>query len=134
MVLIPQILSPVSFNSFSSSLIFGTTVYRNQYGIFNKFIAQAGYALTAVVAAIETLAALAFSALTLIVYPFSSTPFERSITWLGSCVFSFGWSIIDFILNPFLIKLVADEESARLMLDQGDLLDTPDGAVFHVHG
>ncbi len=121
---------PIEINSFSSSLMFGTTLYRNQSGFSNKLIAQAGYALTAIVSAVETVAALAFSALSLTAYPFSSTPFECSTKWLGSSAFSLGWSVTDFILNLFVLKLVADERSARQILQSGNLMKIPQGAVI----
>ena len=120
----------IEMNSFSSSLMLGTTLYRNQPGVTNKLIAQAGYALTAVVSAVETVTALAFSALSLVAYPFSSTPFEHSTKWLGSSAFSLGWSVADFILNLFVLELVADEKSARKILQSGNLMRIPHGAVL----
>ena len=120
----------IGMNSFSSSLMLGTTLYRNQPGVTNKLIAQAGYALTAAVSAVETVAALAFSALSLVAYPFSSTPFEHSTKWLSSSAFSLGWSVTDFILNLFILKLVADEKSARKILQSGNLMMLPHGAVL----
>lgn len=124
------IFMSIKMNSFSSSLMLGITTYRNQPGVSNKLIAQAGYALTAVVSAVETVAALTFSALSLVVYPFSSTPFEHSTKWLGSSAFSIGWSVVDFILNPFVFLLVADEKSARQILQSGNLMIIPRGAVL----
>ncbi len=120
----------IEMNSFSISLMLGTTLYRNQSGVSNKVIAQVGYALAVVVSAVETVAALAFSALSLVAYPFSSTPFEHSTKWLGSSAFSLGWSIVDSVLNPFVLKLVADEKSARRILQSGDLMMIPHGAVL----
>jgi hypothetical protein len=120
----------VSLNSFSSSLMLGATLYRNRPGFSNKLIAQVGYALIAVVSAIETAAALAFSALSLVVYPFSSTPFDHSAKWLDSSVFSLGWSAVDFALNLFVSPLIADEKSVRQILVSGDLMWIPPGAVF----
>lgn len=126
---------PIEINSFSSSLMLGTTLYRNQQGVSNKLIAQVGYALTAVVSVVEIVAAFIFSALSLVVYPFSSTPFMHSVKWFDSSGFAFGWSVIDFILNPFVRGLVADERSARLILESGNLMIVPPGAVlsFHPH-
>lgn len=120
----------LELNSISSGLMLGTTLYRNQPGIFNKLIAQAGYSLTALVSVVETVAAFAFTALSLLAYPFSSTPFEYTTKWLGSSAFSLGWSIADFFLNFFVFKLVADEKSARKILESGDLLMIPRGAVL----
>jgi hypothetical protein len=120
----------IEMNSFSSSLMLGTTLYRNQPGISNKLIAQAGYALIVTISGVETTAALAFSALSLVAYPFSSTPFEHSTKWLDSSLFSFVWSIADFGLNPFVLKLVADEKSARYMVQNGDLMMIPHDAIL----
>jgi hypothetical protein len=120
----------VKMDSFSSRLMLDTTLYRNQPGIANKVIAQAGYALTALVSAAETAAALAFSALSLIAYPFSSKPFEYSTKWLGSSGFSLGWSATNFFLNLFVARLVADEKSARQILRSGDLMMIPPGALI----
>jgi len=120
----------IEMNSFSSSLMLGTTLYRNQPGVSNKLMAQAGYALIAVVSTVEAAVALAFSALSLIVYPVSSTPFEHSIKWLYSSVFSLGWSVTDFVLNLCAFKLVADEKSARKILQSGNLMMIPPGAVL----
>lgn len=117
-------------NSLSSGCMYITTQYRNQPGVFNKLIAQGGYALTAGVSAVETVAALAFSALSLVACPISSTPFQYSTQWLGSSSFSLGWSITDFALNLFVERLVADEKSARLILKSGDLMTIPRGAVL----
>lgn len=119
----------IELNSFSSSLMLGTTLYRNQPGVTNKVIAQAGYALTAVVASVETVAALVFTALSLAASPFSSTPFLLSMKWLSSSYFSLGWSAIDFFLNLFVLKLVADEKSARQILQSGNLTVIPHGAI-----
>ncbi len=120
----------IEMNSFSSSLMLGTTLYRNQPGVSNKLIAQASYAFIAVMSAVETVAALALSALSLVAYPCSSTPFEHSTKWLGSCYFSLGWSAADFILNPFVVNLVADEKSVRQILQSGNLMMIPHGAVL----
>lgn len=120
----------IQLNSFSSSLMLGTTLYRNQPGVSNKIIAQAGYALIALVSTVETAAALAFSALSLLAYPFSSTPFELSVQWLGSSTFALGWSLTDFLLNLFVVRMVADEPSARQILHSGDLMRMPANAVF----
>lgn len=118
----------IEINSLSSGFMLGLTLYRNQTGSAKKLIAQVGYTLTAVVAAIETLAALVFSALSLALYPFSSTPTQYTTQWLGSSAFSVGWSITDFCLNLFTHTLVADERSAREILDSGDLMSIPPNA------
>lgn len=120
----------MELNSFSSALMLGTTLYRNQEGLGNKIIAQAGYQLIAKIALTETVAALAFSALSLIAYPISSEPFEHAIKWLRSSAFSLGWSIIDFFLNPFMKVMVADEKSARQILYSRNLVLIPTGAVI----
>ncbi len=119
-------------NSFSSSLILGITLYRNQQGVTNKLIAQAGYALTAIVSAVETVAALAFLTLSLVAYPFSSTPFKHSTKWLASSAFSLEWSVADFVLNLFVSKLVADERSARKIHQSGNFMMLPRDAVLQL--
>src|SRR4029077_19871666 len=96
---------PIEINSFSSSLMFGIRLYRNRGGIANRLIAQMGYALTAVIATIETVVACAFCALSLLVYPLSSMPFDHCAEWVSSSAFSIGWSMTDFILNLFIQPL-----------------------------
>lgn len=120
---------PIELNSLSSSLMLGITLFRNQPGSANKFIAQVGYALTAVVAAIETLAALVFFALSLPICLLSITPLNISAKWLNSSIFSLGWSITDFFLNLVVLKMIADEKSARVVLQSGDLMSVPAGAI-----
>lgn len=120
----------VELNSFSSSLMLGTTLYRNQHGFSNKLIAQVGYALTALVAVIETIAASLFLGLSLLTLPFSSTPSKQALFWLGSSAFCIGWSITDFFLNPWVNVLVADQKSARQILNNGNLMEIPHKAVL----
>ena len=120
----------VDLNSLSSSLILGTTLYRNKGGISNKIIGQAGYALCAAVAVIETITALAFSILSLLIYPlFSTAPWEHSTKWLSSSAFTLVWSLADFLLNLFVVRLVADENSARQILASGNIMIIPPGAI-----
>lgn len=121
---------PIEINSFSSGLMLGVTLYRNQVGTLNKVIAQVAYALIAVIAATETVAACAFCALSLVVYPLSSTPFDHCAEWAGSSAFSIGWSMTDFILNLFVARLVADEKSARAILHSRNLMAIPPGAII----
>lgn len=120
----------VGINSFASSLMLGATLYRNQPGVSNKLIVQAGYVFIAVAAAIETIAALFFLPASLIAYSDSSTPFKHATQWLSSSAFSFAWSITDFFLSPFVMRLVADEKSARQILQSGDFMMIPRGAVL----
>lgn len=121
-------------HSLSSSLMLGTTLHRNEEGVSNKLRAQVGYALIAVVAAVETVVALAFSALTLAMLPCSSgKPLMYSVVWLSSSVFSLGWSLINFCLNPFAHTLVADEKTAWRILQSGDLMRFPAGALIHAN-
>lgn len=112
-------------DSLSSSLMLGATLYRNQPGRIHKAVAEVGYAFVAVVAAVETVAALTFSAIGLVAHPFSPTLFNHSVTWLNSSVFSLGWSITDLFLNLVLDPLVADEKSARYFLNNGTLQRCP---------
>ncbi|MCP5506783.1 MAG: hypothetical protein H7A37_00560 [Chlamydiales bacterium] len=117
-------------NSLTSGLMLGVTLYRNQPGIGNKCVAQVGYALTTTVAAAESAAALTFSAASLALYPLSSAPLDNSVNWLSSSSFSIVWSATDFLLNPFVIKLVADEPSARQIASSGNLMRIPRGAII----
>lgn len=121
---------PIEIKSLSSGLMFGIALYRNQPGISNKIIGQAGYALTAVVSIVEAVAALAFTALSAVVYPISSTFFKHSTTWLDSSAFCIGWSITNFFLSPIIVTLIADEKSARKNLERKNLLMVPKGAIF----
>jgi hypothetical protein len=116
-------------NSLASSLILGVTLYRNQPGISNKCLAQVGYASTAAVATVESVAALTFCAGSLALYPLSSAPLEQSVNWLSSSSFSIVWSATDFLLNPFVSTLVADEQSARQIANSGNLMTIPQGAI-----
>lgn len=118
----------IGINSFSSQLMLNVTAYRNQPSTFNKIAGQGGYALIAVVAFAETITAVAFSALSRIASVFSAT--EHSSKWLESASFTFGWAVTDFFLNPFVSRLVADERSARLIYQSGDLMTIPDGAII----
>lgn len=118
------------FNSLSSSLMFGTTLYRNQSGVPPKILGQASYALVIVIAAVETIAASALSTLSFIVYPLSSTPFQRCTKWLDSSAFTVGWAIANSFFNLFVSKLIADEKSVRKMYKKGDLTGISTGAVY----
>lgn len=120
----------IEINSLSSGMMLGITLYRNRPGVANKCIAGAGYALTAAVAAVESVVALIFSAFSLAIHPLSTHPLEFSIKWLKSSLFSVGWSMTDFVLNPFALVLVANEDSARRLLQGGNLMQVPPGAVL----
>ena len=114
--------------SLSSALMLHSTVLRNTEGCTGKVIGQIGYGLTAVVAPIETIVALAASALSLLAYPVSSTPLNYSTKWLRSSAFSIVWSIVDFYLNTFITVLVADERSAREIWQKRDIMLFPRNA------
>lgn len=119
----------IQANSFSSSFILGTTIYRNEIGICNKIIAQVSYALIIPVALVESVAALAFSALSLLALPFSTTPLRNSFECFNSSAFSLCWAFVDFFLNPFMATLVADEKSARRILESRNFMVLPHGAI-----
>jgi hypothetical protein len=134
---IKEIYMIVEMNSFSSSLMFSTTLFRNQSGVANKVTAQVGYALIAAVAAVESAVALAFTALSMIFswclpccFPLS---YQHSTTWLGSSALSLGWSLANFCLNPCIRALVADERSVRHMIQNGDIMMLPPGAILFVY-
>jgi hypothetical protein len=119
-----------NMNSLSSGLIFGVTLYRNQPGVGNKVLAQWGYALTATVAIVESVAALAITAGSAAFYPVDPLPLKNSVNWLSSSSFSVVWSAADFLLNPGVERLVADEKSARQIASNGDLMRIPRGAII----
>ena len=116
-------------NSLSSGLMLGVTLYRNQPGVRNKYLAQVGYATTVAIARVESVAALTFCVGSLALYPVSAAPLEKSISWLKSSSFCVVWSATDFLLNPFIVKLVADESSARKVAKSGDIMKIPKGAI-----
>jgi hypothetical protein len=119
----------LKLKSYSSSLMHGTTLYRNQSGVINKIFAQAGYALISLAAAIETIAATIFCFISLVCFPFSSKPLEYGKKWIKSSAFSIGWSLIDFFLNPFAVKLVSEEKMARRVLKSGNIFQIPRSAM-----
>jgi hypothetical protein len=116
------------FGCLSSSLMFGITLFRNQPGIANKILAQPGYALTAIVATIETITALIFFGLSGLVYPLTSHPFTSSRAWVESSGFTVVWASIDAALNLFMRTLIADELSAHFVAASGNLMRVPRGA------
>lgn len=119
----------IELNSFSSALMLGVTLYRNKPEVDNKFIAQGAYAVIAVIAAVETAAALAFTALSLTVNLISYASFTFSVKWLSSSSFALGWSLTVFLMNPLSHTLVADEKSARQILHTGNVWQIPPGAI-----
>jgi len=116
------------FNSCSSAMMLHSTVLRNDSDITGKVVGQIGYGLTCGISIIETIVALAASALSLLAYPVSSTPLTYASKWLSSSTFSIVWSFVDFFLNPFVWRLVADERSAREIWQSGDLMYLPQNA------
>jgi hypothetical protein len=123
-------MSPIGFESLSSSFIYGVTKYRNQPGNGNKCIAQAGYVLTTVIACVESAAAIVTCAGSSLAYPITSEPLDRSVKWLSSSGFCIIWSATDFCMNPKVHWLVADESSARQIAISRDLMRMPPGAVI----
>jgi hypothetical protein len=118
-------VSGISLNSLSSSLMFSTTLYRNQNGCGSKLAAQMAYAVIALVAIVETAVAGVFFALSLLTYPCTSAYFQRAMTWLKSSAFSIVWAAADFAMNLFFVVLVADEPSAWQIFKGGDLSTFP---------
>lgn len=101
--------------------MFGVTLCRNNQGDINKLVGRLGNSLIAAVSLIETVAALAFSALAILFYPFDSSPFEHATKWLSSSAFTIGWSVADSLMHIFCHTLVADEMSARRIFHSRDL-------------
>lgn len=110
--------------------MYHTSLYRNDRGIGNKIIAQIAYGLTAVVAMVESIAALIFLAFSAVAYLFSPELLANATKWIGSSTFSIIWAVADFILNPFVSPLVADEQSARSLFKSGRLFQIPASAVI----
>lgn len=117
-------------DSLASRLMLGTTLYRNQPGLVHKVAAEAGYALIAIVATVETVAAATFSALALAALPFSNKPFSHAAKWLNSSAFCLVWSVADLFFNLTMERLVADEPSARYFFNNGDLRRCPSAPLY----
>lgn len=117
-------------NSLSSSLMMGINLYRNKPGYFNKLQAAIAYPFVSLVASIETIAASIFTILSSLSLPFTDAYFKNSATWLKSASFSIVWSLFDFLINPFVFVVVADEQSAKYIAISGDLMMLPFGAII----
>lgn len=92
---------------------------------------QIAYPIVTIIAIVETLVALNFTALA----SFSlltkySYYYKSSIAWLQSSSFSILWSLADFVLNPFAFILVADEFSAISFAKNGKLGMLPPNTLF----
>lgn len=87
--------------------VVATTLYLDEHkpSVINKIIGQMGFTLSALAAAVITIAALVFLALSLIAYPFSATPFNYAVDWLAFSAIGFGLSIKGFMVNPFMTKM-----------------------------
>lgn len=130
-------LTTQPFNSLSSSLILGVTVCRNQ-GTGNKLLGQAGYALTSIVAIIETIAASILCVLTSPLRLFSSSENEPSLNkilvWRASSFFSIKWSFVYWCINIDHDQLAADELTARRNFTNGEYSNCPSGSIIHIVG
>ena len=118
-------------HSFSSALMMGVTLYRNDT-IVGRFSAEIVYLCTVKIALIETAVAAVFTCFTIPLAIVTTKPFSRSVTWLSSSLFTVIWSLAYVILNlgPFVYKLVADERSARSNFLNFKLLNIPDRALI----
>ncbi len=121
-------------HSVSSGMMLGITLYRNHSGLGGKIVAELSYAVTAIVALVETVAATAFCALSFIFYPFSTplfnSSFDRSLEQLKSSSFTIIWSLFDVAVNPIARVLVADEKSARWLFENRQFFRIPPGAII----
>lgn len=113
--------------SFSSGLMLGTTLFRNKM-VVGRLAAELAYPAIACIAVIESVAAAAFTALTV----FSPEAFSKSSTWLCSSTFTIIWALADAILNlsPYIANLVADEPSARMIFLNLKLTSLPPTALI----
>ena len=102
-----------SLDSVSSNLMSDVTLDRNEHGIRPKFIGQLGYGLISVAAVVETVVSGVFILASLLFYPCNPEYTFNALEWFSSSSFSILWSFTDFILNPFVDKLVPDEKGAR---------------------
>ncbi|MBS0620852.1 MAG: hypothetical protein JSS61_05290 [Verrucomicrobia bacterium] len=119
--------SPVG--SVSASLMLGITILRNQPGFSNKLAAQGGYAVIALASLVETVFAATATVFGLLIHGASPKPYQYAKQWVASSAFTLGWSVVDFFLNPFVQRLVADETSAREVLRSCNLMMIPSGAI-----
>lgn len=100
-------------HSFSSALMFGVTLDRNQYGIRPKFTAQLGYSLITMIAAVEAAVSAVLLSLSFLFCPCNLDYTFSSVDWFYSSSFVVLWSFSFLFLNPFVDVLVPDEQSAR---------------------
>lgn len=110
-----------STDSLSTTLIAKTMYYQNQ-GKINSYLSQLALAIIPVIALVETAAALTFTTLSLVAYPFSSKPLDFSVKWLKSSAFAIIWSLVDFCINPFYGSMVVSEQEARQMMRNGQII------------
>lgn len=122
----------IPFLSLSSALMCGVTVYRNQPAAANKLLAEAGYAVTACVAVIETVAAGILCVGAYLITPLNPSLFDHTAAHLASSSFCIVWSIANLFLNLFADSgtMMADEHHARRAVKNPFLLDR--SALFHV--
>lgn len=113
-------------------MMLGVTLYRNQPGIDKTLLGGVGYALTAATAVVESATALVFSAASFAISPITQAPLKKSIKWLDSSSFCAVWATVDFMINPLVPRLVADEKSARWIASTGNLMSIPPGAVLEM--
>lgn len=104
--------------SLSSALLYGTTLFRNQEGTAEKCIAEVAYVVIEVVSVVEAVAAGFFTALSLVIYPFSEKAYVFCAKWLDSSAFSMGWALGCVFMNPFSDFMVLSEELPRRMLHE----------------
>lgn len=118
------------FDSLASSLIFGVTMKKNRSPQGLSILSQVGYGVAAVVALVETAVAVVFTGLGFALTPWDRTPFNNSVIWLKSSSFSIAWASVNFILNLFTWRLIADERSAREVANSLDWLNLPHRAIL----
>ena|SRR5690606_18811909 len=108
--------------SFSSRMMSSLSSYRNEGFLGRRAIAQVGYGLIVVVNLIEGLIARFFTVFAVIGVLLSGgedrhcQTLERMGRWLQSADRSFIWSLGSFFLNPFVRRIVVNEQEVEEMI------------------
>jgi hypothetical protein len=99
--------------SFSTALIAENNGFRNRPGILNKVVAEGIYPMITTISLIETVVSFIFTALSLLILPFTTECFNYCFEELKSSSFAIIWSVFNIFLNPFCSKVAEYEMHAR---------------------